>query len=290
MSWCEAGRGTRWARRSSGRRALARAGKPSRTWLERGLLLAGLAGLGIYALAWGDARWVQAVEGRRLQAAVAAARGRIADLLPDGRVATTAPKPAPKTGDLLGRIDIAGADVSSVILEGYRRHRPPPRGRAHRRHRPAGRFRERSAGRPPGFLLRRPAPRRSRRPDHPHHAGRDPGLPHRADDGGGRRRRRPPRPLRRGDPHPDHLLSLPLGRPGSPSLRGACPPVGRRPRRPPRRRRFGAVPGALPGRETNEPPPAQPRPAAALSASSRRRTVARANRRPPRRSPFRCSR
>ena len=115
MTRSATGRETRWARRLSGRRALARVAKRSRSWLERGLLLAGVAGLGLYALAWGDARWVQAVEGHRLAAAVQAARQQVA-----GLVAGTGPAetPAPEPGDLLGRIDIAGADVSSVILEG----------------------------------------------------------------------------------------------------------------------------------------------------------------------------
>jgi len=115
MTRSAAGRGTRWARRLSGRRALARRANRCRSWLERGLLLAGLGCLGLYALAWADARWVQTIEGRRLAAAVEAARDQVAGWVPGGG---GAPRPAPVAGALLGRIDIAGAGVSSVILEG----------------------------------------------------------------------------------------------------------------------------------------------------------------------------
>lgn len=116
MRW---GRG--WARRPSGRRALvaARTRRRAPGWLERGLLLAGIACLGLVAVAWGEARWVQAVEGDRLAAARAAITARC------GPVATAAPgspapcaPPAPAEGDLLGRIDIARVGISAIILEG----------------------------------------------------------------------------------------------------------------------------------------------------------------------------
>jgi sortase A len=97
--------------------------KKALLWIERVLLLVGVLALGSYAYAWVDARWVQYMENRRLEEALAAqppVPAAETDALGSFQKAEAPPEPAPELeeGELIGRIEIPSAGVSAMILEG----------------------------------------------------------------------------------------------------------------------------------------------------------------------------
>lgn len=79
-------------------------------WSQRALLAVGVGCLGVYAAARVEAGLAQVYYGEQLDRAKAARDGGV----PPGEPAAA----APRTGELLGRIDIPDAGVSSVIFEG----------------------------------------------------------------------------------------------------------------------------------------------------------------------------
>ena len=90
---------------------------PSRRFLERLLLLIGLACLGTVAYAYFDARLTEKEESRRLDEAIEAQRHKGAAETDSFASFEKAP-PKLEEGALVGRIEIPRVGVSSIVLEG----------------------------------------------------------------------------------------------------------------------------------------------------------------------------
>lgn len=96
------------------------------TWrrlAERALLLAGLAGCGIWLYAWLDSRWFELRQNRRLEE-MSEARAAAPRSAADTDALSTFLEPGakapaqPAEGELIGRVEIPRLGVSALLLEG----------------------------------------------------------------------------------------------------------------------------------------------------------------------------
>jgi sortase A len=98
------------------------AGPSIRRWAARALIAVGVLCLLIWTAAWAEDRFTEAIEGRRLEAALeeAAASGpphAEPAPAPGGEpVAQRPPPPAP--GELIGRLEVPRLGVSAIVLSG----------------------------------------------------------------------------------------------------------------------------------------------------------------------------
>lgn len=93
-----------------------------RRWAARVLIAIGVLCLLLWTAAWAEDRFTEAIEGRRLEAALeqAAAEPQETPELappPEGEPVDERPPP-PEPGDLIGRIEVPRLSVSAIVLSG----------------------------------------------------------------------------------------------------------------------------------------------------------------------------
>lgn len=102
-------------------RAPSGAGPSVRRWAARLLIAIGVLCLLIWTAAWAEDRFTEAIEGRRLEAALEEAAGKeqpAPGLAPAPGGEPLAQRPPPAPGDLIGRIEAPRLGLSAIVLSG----------------------------------------------------------------------------------------------------------------------------------------------------------------------------